>query len=299
MNASRIGKHAWRYLAAAPRTGRVTSVFGDGFNVLFDEEDDPGFVSIQMGVVPLHPWALEIETAGQAQVGESVAAEPDRIRIGDGGPSVRLSIATIDELRIAEYTESEAQHASSRLPLLEQVLHVEPSTPSADPFRVEIDGILFDWRTIGEVRVLPTLIGLGSGSTPSGDDVLVGLLAGWAAFAKMDDSASESSAVLRPILRGMEIPKRTHLASAQMISAAADGAFPEPIRDLIGRIGEGEANDAEIRRLVERTVALGATSGRMMLRGLVRAVLRLPRSARTAARGSSAPPSRERRRLAS
>lgn len=40
----RTRSHAFRCLTARHPTGRVASVFRHGFNILFDNETDPGFV---------------------------------------------------------------------------------------------------------------------------------------------------------------------------------------------------------------------------------------------------------------
>lgn len=70
VNSTRIGGHAYRFLNAQPRAGRVVSTFRHGFNLLFDEEMDPGFVSVQTPKAPLHPWAVASELTGHIRVGE-------------------------------------------------------------------------------------------------------------------------------------------------------------------------------------------------------------------------------------
>jgi len=250
----------------------VASLFRHGVNVLFSESSDPAFLSIQTPDVPLHPWAVRACSLPALPENEPVIAEAKRIRFPDADAIIDLSQAAVDELEIGSYAPEGAACAVSRTPILEQVLAEEPSERIADPFQAQIGGILAAWRTTGEARVLPALTGLGSGSTPAGDDVLVGLLAGWTALEETDSEARRSLTTLRSVLSGMALGHRTHLASAQMIAAALDGSFPEPLRDLVAGLGDVTASDTEIREFAQRLSALGTTSGWMMLRGLAAAM---------------------------
>jgi hypothetical protein len=268
--ATSIGGHAFRYLTASSRAGRVASVFRHGLNVLFDDEADSVLISIQTADVPSHPFGIEVDRLPTATEGETVFAKAAAIRFGTGDRVCFGNVAA-DDLRIDPFTPDAADRARIRLPLLKQVLDRNTREPAIDPLRSKVDGILAAWRTADEVRILPNLIGLGTGSTPAGDDALGGLLAGWTALERGENQAGRSLAVLRPVLSGMPLGSKTHIASAQMIAAALDGAFPEPLRDLVDLLGSEAASDSDVRRAVDRVDALGATSGRMMLRGLAAA----------------------------
>jgi hypothetical protein len=270
IEAERIGGHVYRYVKERPRTGRVASLFRHGFNVLFDEETEPGFVSIQTPDVPLHPWAVASELAGRLRVGELAVAEADRIRFREGDVVIDVAAAEVEELRIHPYASEDGERALSRRPILEQLLEEERAKRDPDPFRLAIDAILNRWRETVNPEPLIDLIGLGTGSTPAGDDVLVGLIAGLTA---LENVAHEAKAALRGLRSApRETRSQTSLASAQMIAAALDGSFPEPLCDLVAALGREDVDDIEIRGLAELLVALGANSGRAMLRGLIAAV---------------------------
>jgi len=265
LRAVSIGGHAFRVLIGRPRTGRVASVFRHGLNVLFDDEADPVLISMQTADVPLHPFAVEVRRPPNAREGEEVSADSRCLRFG-AGDRVAFGDTASDDLRIAPYSPDESNRARTRQPLLDRLLAERSPDRDSDPFRSRIDGILAAWRTTGGIRVLRDLVGLGAGSTPAGDDALVGLIAGLTA---LENVAHEAKAALRGLRSAPhEARGLTSLASAQMIDAALDGSFPEPLRDLVERLGSEAAIESDIQHAAHRVAALGATSGRMMLRGL-------------------------------
>jgi hypothetical protein len=103
------------------------------------------------------------------------------------------------------------------------------------------------------------LIGLGVGLTPSGDDYLVGLLAG---FAAMDDPVG--------IELGTAIAAhasvRTTAIGASAIAHAARGAFAERLHEVLIALAGGRF--AGLATSIERATAYGATSGSDTLVGL-------------------------------
>ena len=269
LRAMSVGGHAFRYLTAGPHTGRVASVFRHGLNALFDDEGDPVLISIQTADAPLHPFAVEVRRPPIALEGKEMFADSGCIRFG-AGDRVMFGEATPDDLRIATYTPDEANRARTRRPLLERLLDERSAEQGSDPFRSRIDDILAAWRTTSETLLLPDLIGLGAGSTPAGDDVLVGLIVGLTA---LENVAHEAKAALRGLrLAPREARSLTSLASAQMIGAALEGSSLEPLRDLVERLGSEAASDSDVRHAAHRVASLGATSGRMMLQGLAAAL---------------------------
>lgn len=265
--ATRIGGHAYRYLTAQSRTGSVASTFRHGFNVLFHEESDPGFVSIQSQGVALHPWAVQARSLLELSENEPVLAESGRLRFR-GGWTLDVSAAAVDELRIKPHASEEGERALSRLPILKKLLEEEWAKRDLDPFRPEIDAILKRWKETGNSNVLLDLVGLGSGSTPSGDDVWVGMLAGFTAFERVSDGAEVSLLGLRAALRTDE--KGTSLPSAQTLAAAADGSVPEPVLAVLSALAS--ESDRDVRKATLLLASQGATSGLEMLAGILQAL---------------------------
>ena len=88
---------------------------------------------------------------------------------------------------------------------------------------------------------LRRLIGAGPGSTPAGDDVVVGVLAALRATGRDDAAAAIGRASCRLL-------DRTTSASRMYLSAAADGRFAERVHELVR--GLGDARAARGRRTV-------------------------------------------------
>jgi hypothetical protein len=103
------------------------------------------------------------------------------------------------------------------------------------------------------------LIGLGVGLTPSGDDYLVGLLAGLEAT---DDPARHGLAA--SIAR--HAPGRTTAFGAAALAHAARGAYAERLHGLLVALADGRLDG--LMTSIERALAYGATSGADTLVGL-------------------------------
>jgi len=263
LEASRVGAHASRYLAAPQRSGRVVSTFRHGFNILFNEGSDPGFVSIQTSDVPLHPWGVQVSgLAALPPVGTAASNQAGDIRLVNE-LSIDLGGAEVCRLRIAPFSAEEAALAHGRARLLHQFVG-----ELVDPFQEQIRAILERWHEPGDANVLLDLVGLGSGSTPAGDDVFTGIIAGLTA---VDSVTIDAKAVLSGP-RSAPREARSPLPSAQMITAALDGSFPELLRDLVASLGEQEISEPEIGGLARKVAGLGASSGQMMLRGVLAAL---------------------------
>ena len=114
-----------------------------------------------------------------------------------------------------------------------------------------------------------SLAGLGEGSTPSGDDYLMGVLHGvWAA----DLPARRWAVELAVACAG-----RTTGKSARWLAAAARGEAGERWGGLLTALGDGDG--AAVREATRRLRALGHTSGSFSLRGFLDALVQLPEGA--------------------
>jgi len=105
------------------------------------------------------------------------------------------------------------------------------------------------------------LIGAGPGSTPAGDDVVVGVLAALRATGR-DGAAAAIARDAVPLF------DRTTSASRMYLSAAADGRFAERVHELVQGLGSTTA----ARTAARSAAGWGATSGLDLLSGIVAAV---------------------------
>ncbi|HEU0235973.1 MAG TPA: DUF2877 domain-containing protein [Candidatus Limnocylindrales bacterium] len=105
-----------------------------------------------------------------------------------------------------------------------------------------------------------SLVGLGAGLTPSGDDVLVGLSAAWAAIGV--GAGARLAGEWSTWADG-----RTTDVALDFHRAAAGGAYAERLHDVLAAILAGPVD--AIPAAAERAAAWGATSGRDTLRGVL------------------------------
>jgi hypothetical protein len=115
--------------------------------------------------------------------------------------------------------------------------------------------------------VLPRVLGRGPGSTPAGDDVLVGVFAvlGSAHSGPAGAHAADSlRRELLPLLRG------TTDISGHMLRQAAGGSFSRAVHELVAML-IGNAVPQRLTDTLHRVVDTGATSGADMCAGLLAA----------------------------
>ena len=264
IRVERIGGHAWQYLTPQPRKGRVVSIFSGGINLLF--EDGEAFVPVQMHAVPLHPWAIEI--AGTALLfAEGTPANAEEEELSVGNTRIVFSATQIEELSLPRFSAKETAIVRRNLPILAWFVEEARKGHLPDPFQERIDAILACWHKSGDPAILLDLIGLGAGSTPSGDDVLIGILAGMSLFEYVEDRVEETLACLRT---GIQETARdlTPLPSAQMLLAACDRSFAEPILALLAAIASSSVSHNGIIEQCARIVKLGHHSGFAIVSGL-------------------------------
>jgi hypothetical protein len=108
-------------------------------------------------------------------------------------------------------------------------------------------------------EVAARLVGLGSGLTPSGDDVLVGIEAALHALAR-------PSAGFLALAMG-DVEGRTTALAATLLHHAGAGEFAERLHALLAALIGSE--DEGIPAAIDRAVAWGATSGTDCLLGVL------------------------------
>lgn len=122
-----------------------------------------------------------------------------------------------------------------------------------------------------QVAVIRPLLGAGPGSTPAGDDVMVGALAVLHAWAKQasDPTVARGLAALRGGLR--PLLSQTTATSAIQLEAALDGRFAERVQTLAQSFAGITAVDAS----AEAARTWGSTSGLDLAAGMRAACERL------------------------
>ena len=266
--ARRIGRHAYEYLATCDGPGRVVSTFRFGVSLEFGQERNARVVVLQTPSVPLHPWAIEAEVLPRNP------APNDSVICTKRALSIRhwrygWNREAMRRLEIAPYTEDQCQTARSRLLILTEALEAAPEPSSSAALENAFREHLEVWKKSRKTEHLALLAGLGTGSTPAGDDFLVGILAAWSALWLANPQIRSQYEELWAVIDVIAAHGRTTKPSAQMLQAAADGAFPEPLFDLAHTLGAADATDDTLLQATARLLAQGATSGASMLQGLL------------------------------
>jgi Protein of unknown function (DUF2877) len=222
---------AWEPHLSGGANGRVLAVFSKATYIQLDTD----VVAIVSSEVPRGPLHLRVRQVPRLEVGQSFMLEP--ISLLGKGPQRCWTPAPIE---------------SSGL------LHSHPALLEADASALTgSDAVgrasvaLNDGDLVGTVR---QLAGLGPGLTPSGDDVLAGLLL----------VASLTQQFSLPELRAAAHAARTHDISRSFLRWAANGHSVEPVHDLLNAI----ANGAPTHEAEQNVASLGATSGHDLLLGI-------------------------------
>jgi hypothetical protein len=146
-------------------------------------------------------------------------------------------------------------------------------TGSAPPVAARIDAALEDFRHAMRedkydlaANALCSLLGLGEGLTPEGDDVVMGVLASlvwWAQLGKLD---SRNVGLLAQVARALAM-RNTNTISARLLWHAGDGLLYAPAMALGAALMAGES-DETIKPLL-KLLAVGNTTGRAVVTGLL------------------------------
>jgi hypothetical protein len=282
MSARRAGPCAAEALIGE-RRGVAVSVHARAVNLLLD---DGPLVALLPAGSPLHPWALAVPLAARdlARVAERAA-----LRVSDGvlevGP-LRMDLAGLEvvDLRLRRRLRGDPGAGLA-------ALGRSAAAPAAGPFEPALAAALAGFRAGGDAGGLAALVGVGEGLTPSGDDVLVGVLAGLDAAGETSGAATGLRERLCAALeRGTS---RTTRLSAQMLDAAAAGLYAEPVLALLQTLALPKPGARALERAVAALLAVGHRSGGDTLRGIVAALERA--CAAPSLSAGSASPARDRR----
>jgi len=196
---------------------------------------------------------LEIEFAGASRWSPRLAA-----------PAELVDVAAARWTRRAAATRAVARARASAGgfgPLLREDVpygrdrYVDVARPALAALIVALE--IGDRRRAAEAAT--RLIGLGSGLTPSGDDVLVGIEAALHALAR------PTAGFVALATGGVEA--RTTALAATLLRHAAAGEFAERLHVLLATLMGSD--DEAIPAAIDRAVAWGATSGTDCLLGVL------------------------------
>lgn len=283
VRALRAGCLAFAALAV-PGRGRVASAHRRLAHLALA---DGTLVTLLPEGTPLDPWALTV-TFDPATVAPDAEVSSSAGSLLVGPLEIALAGTPVAELRLRRHPTSLPADLAARLartaPSGGEALSSAMGMPSSEP-RTRAAEDLFDAATLsglgtfqagGGARELASLVGLGRGLTPSGDDVVVGVLAGLDLARRASRVAGPLRAELASGLAG-DIASRTSRLSAQMLSAAALGFYAEPVLDVLDALS-GETDEPDgLERAAARLVAMGHRSGEDTLRGIVAALDRVSR----------------------
>lgn len=278
IQAIRFTAETARRLRHAGRTGQVHSAFARTVNLQLDDLGDSGWVSLHgPGPIPApfgiacQPWP---ESKGLA--GASVRVETNAL-ILDGCLRITLDGARVSDTALPTPTplpsvtrclaRASACVTAGLLPAVSARLAggtwpSDPLSRVAWPALTHLYAATRVRDQAGCLAAARSLLGLGPGLTPAGDDCLVGWLAGaWTAGA---DGRGLVEAVRLDLVAAAA--ERTGPLSRAFLVAAVAGEAAEPLREFVLA-----PDDARLTGLL----ALGATSGADLLAGylLARAAL--------------------------
>ena len=290
----RAGSHALRALEQCS-SGTVVSTFDRALNILLESGH---LITLLAREMPLHPWAITsvgelYGTATGICTGSAEAAarnRPRRLRIrrhfagtvekicsriggsSEPGPEVTFSGSVLlvsnllaVPLEDAECVRCDITHRPSSLDSgLISILSEVSTPPPSSLFEPKISLHLERLRN-GDVSAVPSLVGLGDGLTPSGDDILVGFMAALDFASDAHPSAEYRKAVTTALPQ--PLGSFTTRLSSQMLTTAIEGCYAEPILEVLSII-YGKSYDLlpEAARRLER---MGHRSGMDTMQGII------------------------------
>ena len=119
----------------------------------------------------------------------------------------------------------------------------------------------------GILKLLYPLVGLGSGLTPSGDDVIYGIMASvhYLKEHMKEDVANRLDAALKELVK--RSLQSTTLISYNMLRAGSQGAFTDYVINAVKAIATG--TNEEVKDSLSRLICVGSSSGCDMAVGIM------------------------------
>jgi hypothetical protein len=221
------------------------------------------------------PFGLHVGMKGVAGAGQLTLGDEVVIASADAAKWTPPPFPTTSAAKLKTGVDVISQLMPSRLPAdgVASVLFAPASKAAKTPTGQAAKGSIADLQTAlptalasgvwsdAAIRAATLLIGLGPGLTPSGDDLLGGLML--ALTARGHETLRDS---LWTSISG-ELDDLTVPVSAMHLSAAADGMGAEAVHLLINVMLSGDT--AAIPTHLASVLAIGATSGADTVAGIV------------------------------
>ncbi|NKB81083.1 MAG: DUF2877 domain-containing protein [Nitrospirales bacterium] len=290
VNAIVAGSHARRDRFS----GQVHSVFRNACNIMLADDDMLSLLSRDMGCVP-HGIRLatpsKFSFLDRIRAGQTVGCRAGILRFQGESLEANLlkgeiwcsnhGFEPIDwkqrNIQQAWQTAWEAlQRAQAAVPIDNHDVTTQyVSSNATDNLQRLIHAVRRN-QLMAATHIAEGMVGCGCGLTPSGDDLLVGYLAGIYSAAQSERQLAGHSTIVR-VVAG-----RAHATSdisRVYLEQACAGAFSETITNLLASISHGRST-AEVRCHTRQALCVGSSSGREgvlgCLLGLVTWVERLP-----------------------
>ena len=281
-------------------TARIHSVFARACNLVLPEG---ALVALLHPELPRTPWGLRLAAlpfafSDHLEPGQPVTFDGHALRVGS--ITVHLDKARLWDAALPPFLAPQVSAQQAALSVLTPLLPVAPlpATPLTLEERVqaaldaglsELGAALAAGDDAAVVNAAGRLMGLGPGLTPSGDDMLTGVLAALWTWAPAGGGQPPLAAFpLRDTLahwvRGAA-PRTTHAVAAQFLVQAADGLFAENVRDVILALNTVNIDNGQLAAAAAHLLDFGASSGRDTLAGLCQGLAVLSGTAYTRLNG--------------
>ncbi len=285
-NASLVSDKLLRVLEPGSQRGCIHSIFKNTLNIeggddfLFTLQGEGIPVNPRSVVLPVESWlvirsiinsvgiAVEVDKSGLFIPTRQLSIVFEEAEIWDASPSIP---GTLLSPRQIEYNlekfasvlrEADSEYTDFYSGEVERLFRIHLSKASHELFNAIESGRFFEIGLLAD-----KLIGLGPGLTPSGDDILSGIMASGVylglAFRELWSYVMEMNTVIVNRLRG-----RTNLISVNFLMDASRGEIYRPAKELIGEIlcsPKGES----LFSLANVMMGIGSTSGRDILEGIL------------------------------
>lgn len=258
--------------------GTVHSVYDHAVNVTWD---DDGWSSLLLPPLPPNPWSIQVPGLPDVRQGERCRISRREIDFGARAFRIRLDRAEPKDLRVHTAAAHGRRLREQCRRLRDWAIECEvrsgflhclcdPAQRTSrwereDPLLVRgaevIDAARRAETPRGRARHLQSLVGLGLGLTPAGDDFIVGYLAA----SPLSDRARADRRLLVEALPSLARTRTTDV-SARMLEAACRNEFAEPVVELVESLARTRNG---LFRAAEDLLALGGTSGADTLAGVL------------------------------